>query len=159
MKTFFDKFEEFALVLFLCIMSVILMLQIISRYIFSYSFTWSEEMVRYIFVWTTFLGVPYCIKKGQSLKITLVIDRLPEKIKKNVIKFNLAILFIFFIILSVYGVVVVKNAINSAQVSPALGIPLWVLYFSVPFSSILSIIRLAEKIIIFTRENKFESEF
>lgn len=73
-----DRFEEVLLVLLLISMILVLGVQIIARYVFQNSLTWSEELVRYLFIWSSFLGVPYCINKGASLKVVQFIDYLPR---------------------------------------------------------------------------------
>ncbi|MED9946933.1 MAG: TRAP transporter small permease subunit, partial [Peptacetobacter hiranonis] len=80
-----DRFEEVLLVLLLISMTLVLGVQIIARYVFQNSLTWSEELVRYLFIWSAFLGVPYCINKGASLKVVQFIDYLPAKLKSIVL--------------------------------------------------------------------------
>ena len=68
MKKVNEYLEEIILVILLICMTLILGLQIVSRYVFRNSLSWSEELVRYMFVWSTFIGVPYCIKKVRLSK-------------------------------------------------------------------------------------------
>ncbi len=96
MKKVVDKFEEYILVLLLISISIILLLQILARYIFHNSIVWSEESVRYLFIWSTFIGIPYCIKIGNSLKIMQIIDLLPNRFVAVIIYINKIILLIFF---------------------------------------------------------------
>ena len=57
MKKVNEYLEEIILVVLLICMTLILGLQIVSRYVFRNSLSWSEELVRYMFVWSTFIGV------------------------------------------------------------------------------------------------------
>ena len=68
-KAIDDYLEETILLILLVLMTAIMGVQIVSRYIFQNSLTWSEELVRYMFVWSAFLGVPFCIKHGLSIKV------------------------------------------------------------------------------------------
>lgn len=148
MKNIINKFEEVILVSLLVSMSSILMLQIVARYLFQSSFSWSEELVRYLFIWSTFIGIPYCIKEGSSLKILQFTDLLPQKIQSKLFFINKFILIIFFSILATFGFIVTKGNYLSGQTSPALEIPMWIIYASVFVSSILSILRLIQKLYI-----------
>ena len=45
------NFEEFIMVSFLMIMTLIMGIQICARYLFNNSMAWTEEITRYLFVW------------------------------------------------------------------------------------------------------------
>lgn len=64
LKALDDYLEETILLILLVLMTCIMGIQIVSRYVFQNSLTWSEELVRYMFVWSAFLGIPFCIKHG-----------------------------------------------------------------------------------------------
>lgn len=140
-------FEEAVLAFLLIAMTLILGLQILFRYVFGNSLTWSEELVRYLFVWSTFLGVPYCIKHGKSLKVLQVLEILPKKVRRVVIIVDVFIMLAFFIVLFVASSNVVIKAFLDGQKSPALGIPIYMVYLSVVVGSMLSIFRIFQKIL------------
>lgn len=50
-----DNFEEILLVLIIAVITLASGLQVVCRYLFNSSLTWSEELSRYLFVWTGFL--------------------------------------------------------------------------------------------------------
>lgn len=143
-----DRFEEVLLVLLLISMTFVLGIQIIARYIFQNSLTWSEELVRYLFIWSAFLGVPYCINKGASLKVVQFIDYLPAKFKNIILMIDKILMVVFFTLIFVFGFLVVRNSFLSGQRSPALGMPMYTVYLSVVVGSGLAIIRVIEKIIL-----------
>lgn len=147
------RFEENILISMLIIMTIVLGMQIISRYIFKSSISWSEELVRYLFIWSTFLGIPYCIKKERSLKVVQIIEKLPERTKKIVYLCDGIIILVFFVIIFIGGILVMKDSFVNHQLSPAMGIPMWIVNLSVPVGSFLSIIRISEKIIGYNKVN------
>ena len=69
-----EYFEEFLMVLFLAAMTIIMGIQVFSRYILGISLSWSEEITRYLFIWSAFLSVSLCTKKCISIKIDQFID-------------------------------------------------------------------------------------
>ena len=140
-----EKFEEFFLVIFLICISVVLFLQIIARNVFNNSFTWSQELVRYMFVWSTFLGIPYCIKNETSLKVTQFINLLPKK-------YTTFLILIFFTIILIFSTKLTYTSYILNQKSPALNLPICIVYSSVMVSSFLSIIRILQKILNSTTE-------
>ncbi|MCD7821526.1 MAG: TRAP transporter small permease subunit [Clostridiales bacterium] len=64
-----DKLEEVLMVLFLIGIVVFMSAQVISRRVFNSSLTWTDELTRYLLVWSAFLSVSYCVKKHISIKI------------------------------------------------------------------------------------------
>ena len=48
MKWFLDHVEEFFMIPLIFAMSIIIFIQVVCRYVFQNSLTWSEEMARYM---------------------------------------------------------------------------------------------------------------
>lgn len=119
-----DKLEEIILVTLLALMVLVMGIQIVCRYIFNYSLTWSEELTRYMFIWSAFISISYCIKRWISIKVDQVIKLLPKKWYVIAQLFLNAFLFILFFYLSVHGYKFLRQSIASGQKSPALGLPM-----------------------------------
>lgn len=79
-----DNLEDFLMVLLLIGISVIMMLQVIMRYVFSSSMSWPEEACRYCWIVTTCLSIGYCTKKKCALRVEVLLDLLPGIGKKIV---------------------------------------------------------------------------
>ena len=94
-----EYFEEFLMVLFLAAMTIIMGIQVFSRYILGISLSWSEEITRYLFIWSAFLSVSLCTKKCISIKIDQFIQLFPKRGKSLFKLLNLTIEFIFFVYL------------------------------------------------------------
>ena len=62
-----DNLEEALLIALLVTMTLLMGLQVFSRYILNASLSWSEELTRYLFIWSGFLSISYCIKKWISI--------------------------------------------------------------------------------------------
>ena len=60
--------EEFFMVISLILMTVFMGIQVFSRYVLGSAPSWSEEITRYLFVWSGFLSVSYCTKKCISIR-------------------------------------------------------------------------------------------
>ena len=75
-----DNLEEALLIALLVTMTLLMGLQVFSRYILNASLSWSEELTRYLFIWSGFLSISYCIKKWISIKIDQVILMFPKPV-------------------------------------------------------------------------------
>ena len=57
MKYVWEHLEEFFIIPLMFAMSIIIFIQVIMRYVFQNSLTWSEELARYMFVWLVYFAV------------------------------------------------------------------------------------------------------
>lgn len=154
-----DYLEEAILIFLLVIMTCIMGIQIISRYVFQNSLTWSEELVRYMFVWSAFLGVPFCLKHGLSIKVDQFRNMFPVKLQKALIYIDKIVILILFIILFIYSIFVVKASYISGQTSPAMQIPIWLVQLSVTVASFLCIVRSIQNFLkLFSGRTKVEQK-
>ncbi len=71
--------EEFLFVVFLGAMTLIMGVQVVSRYVFGMSLSWSEEITRYLFIWSGFLSVSYCSKMCISIKIEQFVSKFSRR--------------------------------------------------------------------------------
>jgi TRAP tripartite ATP-independent transporter, periplasmic protein len=141
LKAIDDYLEETILLILLVLMTCIMGVQIVSRYVFQNSLTWSEELVRYMFVWSAFLGVPFCIKHGLSIKVDQFRNLFPIPLQKVLMYIDKIIIFLLFLVLFIYSFTVIKATYLSGQTSPAMQLPMWTVQISVTVSSLLSMIR------------------
>ena len=59
-----EHFEEYILSGLLIVIAVVMMLQVIMRYVFNASLSWAEEASRYAFVWSALVSIGYSIKEN-----------------------------------------------------------------------------------------------
>jgi len=139
-----ENLEETILILLLICMACIMGTQIVARYIFNQSLSWSEELTQYLFVWATFISISYCVKKRISIKIEQFINILPERGKTGLRLFRHTIVLIFCIIMLPYSVTYVMQAVELQATSAALGIPMVYIQSAPLVGFILLTIRVAQ---------------
>ena len=150
-KAIDDYLEETILLILLVLMTAIMGVQIVSRYFFQNSLTWSEELVRYMFVWSAFLGVPFCIKHGLSIKVDQFRNLFPVPLQRILMYIDKIIIFLLFLVLFIYSFKVVRATYLSGQTSPAMQLPMWTVQISVTVSSLLSMIRSIQNLLNLVR--------
>ena len=92
-----ENLEEFLLVVMLAAMTLIMGIQIFSRYALGQSLSWSEEVTRFLFIWSGFLSVSYCSKKCLSIKIEQFVATFPRRGKALFKVVNHTFELIFFL--------------------------------------------------------------
>src|SRR5690554_63927 len=129
-------------------MILIMGVQVVARYVFNSSLSWSEELTRYLFVWSAFLSLPYTIKTNIALKIDQLFTVLPEGLKKALWIVGYVLMFVFFTFMFKNAIGVVQSSINSGQRSPALGLPMYLVQLSSLAGFGLAIIRTLQALIL-----------
>ena len=115
-----DKLEEILLIVLLVAMACIMGIQVFCRYVLNFSLSWSEELTRYMFIWSCFISISYCIKRWISIKVDQVINMFPKK----AYVFAQLLLIVLFFYLSIHGYKFLMLSIASKQTSPALQLPM-----------------------------------
>ncbi len=120
-----DNLEETILILLLICMVVIMGMQILARYALNTSLGWSEELTQYLFVWSVFLSISYCVKKRISIKIEQFLNILPAKGQTGLRLLRHTLVLIFCLIMIPYCVTYVQQSIDLQATSAALHIPMY----------------------------------
>lgn len=129
---------ELGLILFLSIMSIVVFLEVIFRYIFNLPLFWTEEFARYCLVWASLLGAAVALRKGEHIAVTFFMDHFPEGLRRAMIlAAHVSICCILAVILW-GGVNLVL--VTSKQISPALRIPMAIPYLALPFGSAVMLV-------------------
>ncbi|WP_088104458.1 TRAP transporter small permease [Halalkalibacter urbisdiaboli] len=142
-----EHFEELFLVIFSIVMVVVIALQVFMRYVLDSSLHWSEELARYCFIWLVYIGISYGVKKQRHIKVDVVLILLKDKWKivLNIISNLVFLAFAMFIIF--YGYTIVSKLLTWGQTSPALQIPMGLVYLATPLGMGLTAIRIIQQII------------
>lgn len=154
-----DRYSEKGITtLFLITMSILIFLQVVSRYVFGNSFTWTEELSRYLFIWLIFLTIGISFKENKHISIDVVLDILPPFVQKVVKQLNYIVLLAISILFVWEGYVMVAQMQMFGQTSANLQLPMWWVYLSLPVGFLLTIIRLIQaSIILWTQKGEVES--
>lgn len=119
-KNIFSNLELIVASVLFCITLLLVMLNVITRYVFKTAIPWSEEFATGCFVWTAFVGSAACYKHRAHVGVDLLVNKLPYK-SQNVVKIIIDILM--FVICFIYFILSIKYIKRSARKpTPILGI-------------------------------------
>lgn len=145
MKKIYDQLEENLLFIALVFSVFLIFVQVVMRYVFGRSLSWSEELARYLFIWYTWIGTSLAVRKRRHIRIEILTDFLKEKAKLRLELFVLLVWAGFSAFLAFKGFQVGKFLYTSNQTSPALEIPMFFAYAAVPAGCALMCMRLLEE--------------
>ncbi len=134
-----DRIEDTCLIVMFAAMVGIIFFQVIMRYVFNNSLSWSEEMGKFLFVWISWLGIGIGHRRKEHIKITMLVDKLPYRLNKAAEALTEIILIAICGITMYYGFTMIQIQMNipyaGIKISTAWG------YLSVVLGCALFIIR------------------
>jgi TRAP-type C4-dicarboxylate transport system permease small subunit len=137
-KSVLDKIEKglnlFVSILIGCMM-VWVFVQVITRYCFSYTPSYGEELARYMFVWVVFLSLPIVAKRGGHMAIEMITVRVKGRILKTIRIVADIFTLAFLALMVVQGTFMTIK--SSIQTSAALEIPMSWVYCVMPIGCLI----------------------
>lgn len=141
-----NKLEETLMMIMLALICIIMGVSVISRYVLNDSLSWAEEICRYLFIWSAFLSASLCLKKRSSIKIDMLMVALPKPIQRLLLILGDLIMLVFFCYMLYGGWTVSVMMYTRNQTSPALLLPMWIVYGASVAGFSLSIVRLLQRL-------------
>ncbi|MCI5080194.1 MAG: TRAP transporter small permease [Saprospiraceae bacterium] len=140
MKKKIDTYIGYILVVLMMLMTLDVLWGVITRYAIGHQASWSEELARFLLIWIGTLGAAYASGQNMHLAIDLLMPKLPESAQKR-LKVVIAMLIIAFVlaVMVIGGSRLMYVTQVLGQLSPALRIPIWMVYSIVPVSGLLII--------------------
>ena len=131
---FLASVEKFFLTLFTGALVLILTTQVILRYGFSRPLFWAEEISLQFLVFSTLIGLSLLLKSRRMIAIDIVTSYLPASLlaKLNIVLQFLALAVILFF--AYEGTLWLLRPEVWMELSPTLGIPIWINYAMFPIT-------------------------
>lgn len=147
-----DRVENFTLVWTIMVLAVIGFIQVISRYVFNYSFSWYEELGRYLGVFIAFLGAAIGVKTESHFTMDLVVESLQKPWKQILKAFASMVSSLFFIMIIFYSFKIIVRMHGYGTTSPTMQIPMYIAYLPILLFSVVISFRFMVKGVCFIRE-------
>jgi|SRR5690625_4725643 len=125
-----------------------ILLEVFGRTFFSHSFSWSEELARFSFIWLTFIGASAVYKNNEMVGFDLLSDKLQMTNKRILFIVVQLFISIFLIVLIYYGFNQTFSRSVMYQKSAGLGLHMWIPYISIPIGMLFMFIHVAAKFVM-----------
>jgi TRAP-type C4-dicarboxylate transport system permease small subunit len=127
--------------------SVLIFAQVVSRYGFNYTPIWSEELSRFLIVWSIFIGVAIGVRKNQHIGVDALIRFLPHKLKtaSEVLLNLIGVVVIGVLIFN--SIEFIQHTMEFEQLSPAMRLPMYIPYIAMPVGLSLSVVHFIHNIV------------
>ncbi|WP_407937682.1 TRAP transporter small permease [Neomoorella mulderi] len=123
------------LIAMMTIITVLISINVVTRYIWHFSITWNEEITRFMFIWSVLFGTSLGIKRRNHFNLNIV---------SNLISIKYLDLFVSICIL-LFSLVMIIEGFKLAtrtftQLSPSLSIPMGYIYLAIPLTGLFNVI-------------------
>jgi TRAP-type C4-dicarboxylate transport system permease small subunit len=136
---------QWTLVVMVAVMTVLVIIQVLLRYIFFYSLSWSEEVARYLMIWVSFLASALAVQKGLHIGMESLIIRLSPAVRRKVNILTKSALLIFLLYLTIGGFKIAW--LVREQSSPALFLSMSYAYAAAGFGGLFMAVQIFHSLI------------
>jgi len=131
------RMDHWIVAILLFTMASIAFVNVLSRYLFHFSFAATEEVTINLFVWMTVIGSGIAFERGGQLGMITLYRVLPKRWKKFVVIFSSGLSAVLFVLVDFYMIQAIHEELTLFHAtSAALGIPVWIYYVGVPIFSV-----------------------
>jgi len=153
MLKFLDHLEEWLIAFLIGAATIIVFVAVVHRYaaglpipvlqdwLLAINLSWAQELCIYMFIWMAKFGAAYGVRTGIHVGVDVLINRLPDSLRRKYVLFGLLSGALFTIIVGSLGANYVWSIGHTDQVSADLELPLWIVYLCIPLGSYLMCFR------------------
>jgi C4-dicarboxylate transporter DctQ subunit len=142
-----DIFEKGLVVILVISASVLYFSQVITRYLFGFTFPWAEEMMVTLLVWSIFVGSSIAARKGLHVSVDVLVNFFPPLLKRITHYAGLCICLIFSSAMVVFGTRYVMFIKSAGTTVISSGLPQYLNFICVPLGGLLMSIRFLQYIV------------
>lgn len=110
------------------LMSIFVLTGVAMRFVFKIPFTWGEEISRYLMVCGVLIGISMGVREKAHLGVTVFIGMMPPKMAKYVSMLGNVITTLAYFVLVYLSYLFITSTYQYGQRSPALDIPMHLVY-------------------------------
>lgn len=142
---FLAKIANGFVVLLLSVMSIDILLGVFFRYVLIKPLPWSEDLGRYLMIWTALFGVGVVMQNKAHVAVTIFAEKMPKRVGLLLLLTAKILVFGFGLTMGYLGVQLLRSMMP--QISPTLHIRMWWVYLGFPFYGFFLIVSTLDQIL------------
>ncbi|MEL7624511.1 MAG: TRAP transporter small permease [Clostridiales bacterium] len=146
-----EKIEMTILTILFAEVIIIGFLQVICRFILNDSLSWSEELLRFSFIWLTYFAASLGLMKGSHSSVDVVLDRLPPKVHKVARVLIEVLVFVFVVVIFYNATQLIGMQVKTKQLSASMRLPMYVPYLGILIAFGFMIIQIISRLYLVIR--------
>ncbi|MFG6120108.1 TRAP transporter small permease [Thalassobacillus sp. B23F22_16] len=149
-----SKIERILAVILMFCMAVVLAVAVVFRYLLQSPLSWAGEVSIFLLIWISFIGGSLGLKYKSQASVTIVMEFIPDNIRKLISVIGHIFMLLFLLILIFYSVNWILSPSVAYQKSTTLLLPMWIPYMAVPLGLSFAAIHLFSNLIDFFRKDE-----
>ncbi|MDP5220580.1 TRAP transporter small permease [Ruegeria sp. 2205SS24-7] len=151
------RIEEFISFICMGVMVVIIGMQVFNRYLLGSSLVWSEELGRFLFIWSVWVGCSLAMRSDRHLRVTALSEFSGRRMRFALDVFAQVATLIFCGFVVVWGISMIFFLMRTGQEAPALEVPIYWVYMALPLGMALMSIRCLQNLYALFTGQKIET--
>jgi len=129
------KIEDMVCLTALIVMTVLTFTNVVARYVFSASFSFSEEITTYLFVLLSLIGSAVAARRKAHLGFTALVDMASPSLRRQLAVVSYLLAVFFSAALFYYGLQMAASQFMRGQVTAGMQLPEWIFGAFVPLGA------------------------
>ncbi|MGY2064980.1 TRAP transporter small permease [Blastococcus sp. SYSU DS0619] len=125
----------------LAVAALIAIVAVILRTFFNEIIFWSEEAIIYLIIFSTFLGSVITMRHNEHVNVDIIAVFLKKRGKQVMALIGLTVFLVYLAVVGWFAWMLIFEPVSSNTVTPALGLPLWVVTLPLPIGLTLMFLR------------------
>ncbi|WGG46539.1 TRAP transporter small permease [Rossellomorea sp. DA94] len=110
---------------------VVVLIQILSRYL-PYTAVWTEELTRFLFIYSISFGAPLALKNKEFISVDILTGLLPQKVQEYYEAFIYLVVVILSFVIAYHGYTFIE--VGKGQTSATMAVDMSVIHASIAIS-------------------------
>ncbi|MDD1793284.1 TRAP transporter small permease [Enterovibrio makurazakiensis] len=146
LKNIDENGERWLLLFFYTTIVITIAMEVLRRFVFSYSSIWGEEVARYAFIYLAWIGASAAVKERAHIRIDVLLHYLPQRGKAVMYLFGDLMTLIVAVFALYWSIHPIEVSLKFGSVTHGLGISQAWFMAAVPLGFSLMLFRLAQSI-------------
>ena len=137
-----DKSLEVVVATSYAVIVVVGFAQVLFRFVFASPLSWSEELVRYVFIWSVFLTAAIGFNLNSHISIEFLTTWYPPRLQRMVALVSWGCVILGVVVVFVLGMQLIQSPSVRLQKSPAMEIPMTLPYAAIPVGCVVMMVNI-----------------
>jgi len=152
-----NRLEEVLIASFMAAATLITFAAVVMRYVGGTGISWAHELTIYLFIWMAKFGAAYGVRTGIHIGVDFVVNAVRPSLKRVLIILSMLLGVMFTGVIAFFGARWVIFIHGTAQTSPDLEWPMWIIYLAIPLGSGLMCYRFIQALTLFITTGQLHS--